>query len=775
MPLTKAAQSALLKWVNTFDGLDRKAETLDDLTDGIILAQVLHILDPDFSPSSLNQNPKSWPEKKRNLEIVYRSLAQFLRHETPYPALSPNEFRNIVENPDANGICELLSAFVSAACLGNLAPIHVPTIMKMDRPDQREIMAIIQRKQSLMEDAARQAELNGGNLDDLPVPTDDFEDEYAVQPPRDPELAVEEEISRLRRDLDMVKKQNADLLSRNEQLRVSREEVVQDLQIAQKELDVLQRTSGTDAAAVIRRLEREKREEELLIDNLQAQAEDDRVQMEKLRNELEHVRSKSGHVKELEDRVKELEHEGETLRSKLKQAEWYKKSAEQAKITEQKNRELESQNHELREQARNLDKLRTENEMLHQTCQQYRKQVGTYESEKFEDQAMRAHLKQETETLALEKQILADQLRIAEDQIRDLQERMQISMPQVPASPVSGPPSNLEQELESTTEPTIKFKLEISRLEAENKLLRGNMGVAAENERLRREIEFEKQKYKTLEDKYADTYSKYVLASEQNKAIVENLKDKGDELFKHTKTRLDEALAELQNQRAKIRQLEADLADRERDLLASKADLAAVGKQSIDALEVLKSSDQLISASLRSELDSTREKIRILEIDLEQNRQQLTNALISKDRLRQQLDDAGITGMPQPKQDPGTPAPAPQEAETTKSRKEDLEKIEKLKTALKQKVQQLEKLELDKYELQRRLKAAEGGSALAAHKAATDQIIKNLQRENALIATAWYDITSRLQSNHVVLQRRHDVPKSWLNRQRQMVNTTPRR
>ena len=54
------------------------------------------------------------------------------------------------------------------------------------------------------------------------------------------------------------------------------------------------------------------------------------------------------------------------------------------------------------------------------------------------------------------------------------------------------------------------------------------------------------------------------------------------------------------------------------------------------------------------------------------------------------------------------------------------------------------------------------------------QIIKNLQRENALMATAWYDLTSRLQSNHVVMQRR-DPPKSWLNKQRQMVNGQLRR
>ena len=55
-------------------------------------------------------------------------------------------------------------------------------------------------------------------------------------------------------------------------------------------------------------------------------------------------------------------------------------------------------------------------------------------------------------------------------------------------------------------------------------------------------------------------------------------------------------------------------------------------------------------------------------------------------------------------------------------------------------------------------------------KALKDQIIKRLQRENNMIATAWYDLTSRLQSNHVVLQRRHDAPKSWINKQRHMVN-----
>lgn len=60
-------------------------------------------------------------------------------------------------------------------------------------------------------------------------------------------------------------------------------------------------------------------------------------------------------------------------------------------------------------------------------------------------------------------------------------------------------------------------------------------------------------------------------------------------------------------------------------------------------------------------------------------------------------------------------------------------------------------------------------------KAAQEAQIKTLLRENSMMATAWYDLTSRLQSNHVVLQRRQDAPKSWINKQRQLVNATPRR
>ncbi|RMY80573.1 hypothetical protein D0862_12675 [Hortaea werneckii] len=51
----------------------------------------------------------------------------------------------------------------------------------------------------------------------------------------------------------------------------------------------------------------------------------------------------------------------------------------------------------------------------------------------------------------------------------------------------------------------------------------------------------------------------------------------------------------------------------------------------------------------------------------------------------------------------------------------------------------------------------------------TQQDAAALQRENRLMASAWYDLASRLQNNGVSLGRRRQEPKSWLGKQRALV------
>jgi len=56
-----------------------------------------------------------------------------------------------------------------------------------------------------------------------------------------------------------------------------------------------------------------------------------------------------------------------------------------------------------------------------------------------------------------------------------------------------------------------------------------------------------------------------------------------------------------------------------------------------------------------------------------------------------------------------------------------------------------------------------------AAKTAIKREIEMLKRENKLIATAFHDLSGRLQMNNVTLQRRSGA-KSYLNKQRQAVN-----
>ena len=290
----------------------------------------------------------------------------------------------------------------------------------------------------------------------------------------------------------------------------------------------------------------------------------------------------------------------------------------------------------------------------------------------------------------------------------------------------------------------------------------------------------------------------------------------------------------------------------------------------MDALDELKSTDKLISASLQNELEGLRKQHKTLQLDYDQQKTQLIDALLSKDRLRKEVDESSKeTALASPTVANAAGSVLDQAAVDELVRKSN-EKLAKLGARVKQQKEVSQ-------EQSPRLRIASGGRSFPAPhflcgarragllpelhecfvfthpgraaltgrmgtanregrprkirpatapqscrtrrcfrgtkgrqarggglhiprinlssplshiqlrlvslsrddadsrgilsiQAANDQIIKSLQRENAMIATAWYDLTSRLQSNHVVLQRRQDMPKSWLNKQRQMVN-----
>lgn len=743
-----AKQAALLKWINTFK-TSRRAATLKDLQDGLMLGDILEDMTGDFASSSLIRTPSSPEDNKTNLETVSRGLAAFMRNDVPQYAPPPSKLRAILETPDDNAICEFLSYFVITICLGSTNKAYVPAILKLDSVTQKEIASTVElfQKQKQNDADAR-----------LQEPKEvDRHDAADLDIVRDPAL-MEEELRQTKHAYEFIKKQNVDLQARVDKLLDTRQALLNDLNGAQAELNAMKRHRGADAGAAIKDLRDEIKDKMAIIDDLEAQLVKETAHITKLEKDNAALKARADRVKDLEDKLTELEHENKQQQQQIKGLENYKKKAQDLTFIQQRNRTLEEQIVQMEQDLKDYENFKAQNRKLQKEIEEKVKALANNEQEIVYTLQSRNVLQETNEELQRRVEYLESKHQADENMIKELQEQLQmggvINETSGSESPVTNGGFNLEHELE--TEPAVR--LELQRLKAENNVLRSNMTVASENERLRSELESANKKVDLYRGKCTEAMEKHAVAQEQLNAIINNTAGESNPAFVNLRKQFLETSSDVEKLTKRVQELETDVADKDRELIAVKTDLSVIGEEQSAALAALKASDELIAESLQKELEATRKQLREKTFEMDEMRAQLMEALVSKDKLRKQLDDAIASG--------GDP---------NKSRKEDVEKMEKLKAALRQKIEQLDKAEQEKYDLQRRIKLVESGGAYAAQKAASDQVIKNLQRENSMITTAWYDITSRLQSNHVILQRRHDQPKSWLHKQRQLVNSTPRR
>ncbi|KAK2047335.1 hypothetical protein LZ31DRAFT_152416 [Colletotrichum somersetense] len=738
MSYSESAQAALVQWANTFP-LDKKADSIADFLDGHLLSQVLQHLDPTFDSNT----------SEGELYDVYRGIIKLVYRECPglVGQAKLADIRPSAREARPEAISKLLAVLFAIAMLGSSNERYVMRITEdiKDMTILMQLQRVTQDMKAVMEEAEAQ----------------DLEDASEVgHESHNADLAMEADNIRLRSELDKKGKLLADMETRLGHLQESYDDLKEEVVRKGRELEAFHSAQDGAGKEVIRSLELKLREQDELIANQEAQAEDDRITKERLMSEVSALKVKAQKLENLDDEVKELRFKNEELSRKANMVERYKQKLE-AQSTLSK--EMDNLLYEKEQMQRDLieyEKVLKRNQALEQTNEQYASKLRDYELQYVELDAQRRALHDDTQQLrdrlaTLDAQRLSDERWIAE-----LQEQIN-SGPQVALSPDAGTAGfSLEEELEGAGNSVAPNPaLEISRLKAENNLLRSSMGSASENARLRQELEEERRQRERIQGTYNDTFEKHQLAEAQISALIESSGE--NQVLASLRIQIAQKTQELESEKRRLKEVQAQLADKDRELLSARTDLSAVAKDSAEALEELKSTDQLISASIREELEAARQQLKNQATDLEQQRTSLINALLEKDKLRKDLDEAR-----EARQDGAEPTEVVQKLQ---------DKVEKLRVRLKERTSQLEKSEQDKYDLQRKLKAAEGGEAAAAQKAASDQIIKNLQRENALIATAWYDLTSRIQSNHVVLQRRNEVPKSWVGKQRQMVNATPRR
>ncbi|KAM3469372.1 hypothetical protein MY8738_010116 [Beauveria namnaoensis] len=759
MPVySNRAQVALLKAVNHVFSLDRKADSLEDLTNGIILANILHELDAEFDPSHLESNPATsrYLTNKRNIQAVYKGLFRFIRRQIPELGCQAQRFdyHAVAENPEPQGLSQLLAVMVSAAAMGPDNKKYVPLIQtSLDKVNQAEIMNIIRAMQV---DAA-----NAGDEDKL------HEDMEAVMEARDMDLVVEEQNAALRQQLDINKKALSDYITRLEHLQQSHEELKYEKERNDRELEVLRKATkdGANNAEAIRLLEDQVHEQmEIIAKNEESIRDHERARAQ-LETEVQKLTQRSQHADELRDQATEWRHKAEELEKKANAAERYKQKLESQQHLVKEVQNLQYERAELQEQLRSLMDEREKGDRTRKAEDELTRMLTQSEQHLWDERSQKTQLLKDMQTLEDELLRLKAQRSHDEHFIQDLQDQVQhgggASQAETLALPVS---SSLQDELNSASsdDGQKNIPLELSRFKAENDLLRRTIGSAGDAATLRKEADDEKKQRERLQQSLNELFEKHTIVQHQIEALMQSSTGESSKAFIELHSEHAQTQNELQQLKKRTADLQAKLADKDRDLMGAKTELSAVQKDGISALDQLKSTDKLISESLKAELDRLREELAFVSNERESQKTQLIDALLAKDKFRKDAEEA--------KELQETAALGAANQDSSGAAKKAAEKIEKLRNRLIERKQQLEQAEQDKIDLQRELKVLQGGELATAQKAATEQMIKNLQRENALIATAWYDLTSRLQSNHVVLQRRHDAPKSWLNKQRQMVH-----
>ncbi|KAL7942267.1 hypothetical protein V8C42DRAFT_331841 [Trichoderma barbatum] len=757
------AQAALLKAINRVFDLNRDAESLEGLANGITLGHILHELDSEFDPSHLESNlgaPKTLANK-RNMQSIYKGLFRFIRRQIPELSCQAKKFdyHAFAENPEPQGISQLLAVMISAAAMGPDNQKYVPRIQNgLDRDTQAEIMQIIR--------SVQQDIVNSKDDDELDEAID------AAMGARDIELLVEEQNAALRQQLDITKKTLSDYITRLEHLQQSHEELAYDKEKTDRELEVLRKATQDEAhsAKTIKHLEEQVHEQMEIIARNEEVIRSSQKSVSQLESEVQRLSQKNMQADEFRDQMAEWKHKAEELEKKANMAERYKQKLESQQSLVREVQNLQYERAELQEQLRSLMEEREKSDRTKKAEDELTKMITQSEQHLWDERNQKAQLLKDVTALQEELMRLQAQRTHDEHFIQDLHEQLQhnggSTVQEADISEPSAAPFNLEDELliASKEDTQTNMPLELSRLRAENELIRKTVGSPGDASVLRRELEEHKRQRERLQQNFNAIFEKYTITNEHMQALMSDNADEGTEAFIKLRQELTRLELEFEQARKLTNSLETQLSDKTRELLALQTDFSAVQKDSIAALYELKNTDKLISTSLTAELERQREESSFIMNERDALKSQLIEALLANDKLRKESDDGKEDGTVSSTDGDGSEAA-----------KKAAEKVEKLRERLIQRNQQLEKSEQERLELQTRLKAAQLGESSTAQKAASDHIIKNLQRENALIATAWYDLTSRLQSNHVVLQRRHDAPKSWLNKQRQLVNATSRR
>ncbi|XP_057229236.1 protein Hook homolog 3 isoform X1 [Malurus melanocephalus] len=559
---------SLLTWIQTFN-VEAPCQTVEDLTSGVVMAQVLQKIDPVYFDENWLNRIKTevgdnWRLKVSNLKKILKGILDY-NHEILGQQI--NDFTlpdvNLIgEHADAAELGRMLQLILGCAVNCEQKQEYIQTIMMMEESVQHVVMTAIQELMS------KESPVSVGNdayvdLDrQLKKTTEELNEA----------LATKEEIAQRCHELDMqvaaLQEEKSSLLAEN--------------QILMERLNQSDSIEDPNSPAGRRHLQLQTQLEQLQEETfrLEAAKDDYRIRCEELEKEIAELRQQTEELTTLAEEAQSLKDEIDVLRhssdkvAKLEsQVESYKKKLEdlgdlrrQVKLLEEKNTMYMQNTVSLEEELRKANAARSQLETYKRQAVELQNRLSeeSKKADKLDYECKR--LKEKVDSLQKEK----DRLRTERDSLKETIEELRCVQAQEGQLTTTGlmplgrqePSDSLAAEIVT---PEIKEKL--IRLQHENKMLKLNQ-EGSDNEKialLQSLLDDANLRKNELETENRLVNQRLLEVQSQVEELQKSLQDQGSKaedsvllkkkLEEHLE-KLHEANNELQKKRAIIEDLE---------------------------------------------------------------------------------------------------------------------------------------------------------------------------------------------------------------------------
>ncbi|XP_053910866.1 protein Hook homolog 3 isoform X1 [Cuculus canorus] len=475
---------SLLTWIQTFN-VEAPCQTVEDLTNGVVMAQVLQKIDPAYFDENWLNRIKTevgdnWRLKVSNLKKILKGILDY-NHEILGQQI--NDFilpdvNLIGEHADAAELGRMLQLILGCAVNCEQKQEYIQTIMMMEESVQHVVMTAIQELMS------KESPVSVGNdayvdLDrQLKKTTEELNEA----------LAIKEEIAQRCHELDMqvaaLQEEKSSLIAEN--------------QILMERLTQSDSIEDPNSPAGRRHLQLQTQLEQLQEETfrLEAAKDDYRIRCEELEKEIAELRQQTEELTTLAEEAQSLKDEIDVLRhssdkvAKLEsQVESYKKKLEdlgdlrrQVKLLEEKNTMYMQNTVSLEEELRKANAARSQLETYKRQAVELQNRLSeeSKKADKLDYECKR--LKEKVDSLQKEK----DRLRTERDSLKETIEELRCVQAQEGQLTTTGlmplesqePSDSLAAEIVT---PEIKEKL--IRLQHENKMLKLNQ-EGSDNEKI---------------------------------------------------------------------------------------------------------------------------------------------------------------------------------------------------------------------------------------------------------------------------------------------------